>query len=292
MKTKSIFLVLFLAFMIPVTSNAQLGVLRRAINRQIDHKVDSTIDKSAQDKAKENETKGGTKETGRGLLGGKIDIKYNDEYKFTGRMVSRMEWYDKKEVRKMDCFTYFNQNSRDAGMDMVPVDVKEEDKGKTGTATFIFDTDHRCFMMLTTGTDAKTGIISEMPSDSAVAANAKNEKNNFVITKTGNSRTIAGYKCDEYKMVDPDKGSYSNVWMTKDIKIKADKKYWGKSGVPSYYNYPDFEGAVMLAMESFDKKDKPLMKMEAKEINEKFDHSMSTVGYTFMKMNFGQAGTK
>ena len=80
--------------------------------------------------------------------------------------------------------------------------------------------------------------------------------------------------------------------MTKDVKIKADKKNWGKTGMPSYYNYPGFEGGMMLAMEAFDKNNKLVMKMETKEINEKFPHSISTAGYTFMKMNFGQAGKK
>ena len=80
--------------------------------------------------------------------------------------------------------------------------------------------------------------------------------------------------------------------MTKDVKLKADKKYWSKAGVPTYYNYPEFEGAMMLAMESFDKDNKPGMKMETKEINDNFNHSISTKGYTFMKMNFGQAGKK
>ena len=112
------------------------------------------------------------------------------------------------------------------------------------------------------------------------------------ITKTGNTRMIAGYKCDEYKIIDPEKEGYSNVWMTKDVKLKADKKYWGKAGMPTYYNYPGFEGSMMLAMESFDKKNNPEMKMETKEINEDFSHSISTVGYTFMKMNFGAAGKK
>jgi hypothetical protein len=45
-------------------------------------------------------------------------------------------------------------------------------------------------------------------------------------------------------------------------------------------------------MESFDKSNKPEMKMETKEINDNFSHEISTVGYTFMKMNFGQAGKK
>jgi hypothetical protein len=34
------------------------------------------------------------------------------------------------------------------------------------------------------------------------------------------------------------------------------------------------------------------MKMETKEINENYKHSVSTVGYPFIKMNFGQAGRK
>lgn len=307
MKKRSIILLLILAFVLPCTSNAQFGLLRKAINKEIDHKVDSTIDKKAQDdankKAQDDQNKtdnsatqsnGGTKETGRGLFGGKIDIKYNDEYKFTGRLYMQMETYDKKDVTKADYYTYFNGDSPDAGIEMMPLEVKEGNKAVP--TTFLFDGESRCFMMLIDNGDSKTGIISTMPSDSAIAVQAKNQKGSnpekATITKTGNTRIIAGYKCDEYKIVDPDKDGYSNVWMTKDVKLKADKKYWSKAGVPTYYNYPGFEGSMMLAMESFDKKDKPIMKMETKEINEHFPKTISTVGYTFMKMNWGQAGKK
>jgi hypothetical protein len=312
MKSRSLILLLLLTIIVPVSSNAQMGVLRRAINRQIDHKVDSAIDKSAQDKAREREqadknqtdqnesdkTSGkessGTKASGRGLFGGKIDIKYNDEYKFTGRIYMEMETYDKKEVKKSDYFTYFNSNTLNAGIEVKVPDPKEGDE--TVPATFLFDNDNKCLMMLTTNGDSKTGIISTIPSDSALAAQSKNRKGDSPaeanITKTGNSRTIAGYKCDEYKIVEANKEGYSNVWMTKDVKLKADKKNWGKAGMPTYYNYPGFEGSTMLAMESFDKNNKPAMKMETKEIDESFDHSISTVGYTFMKMNFGQSGKK
>jgi hypothetical protein len=306
MKTKSIFLLLMLAILLPSVSYSQGYLLRRAINRKLEHKVDSAVDKSDRDeaaKARANEnksdsatvtTKSGTKETGRGLFGGKIDIKYNDEYKFTGRIYMQMETYDKKDVMKADYYTYFNSNTLNTGIEMLPIDVKEGNKAVP--TMFLFDNDNRCFMMLLENKESKTGMISTMPSDSAMAAQAKNQKGSnpekATITKTGNSRVIAGYKCDEYKIVDSEKDGYSNVWMTKDVKLKADKKYWGKAGVPTYYNYPGFEGAMMLAMESFDKKNNPEMKMETKEINEKFSHSISTVGYTFMKMNFGQSGKK
>jgi len=304
MKTKSLILLMFLVVLLPGVSSGQGWILRRAIDRKIEHKVDSAVDKSDKDEAKarqqaaKNDSTGtstqkkGTKETGRGLFGGKIDIKYNDDYNFTGRIFMQMETYDKKDVLKSDYYTYFNTSSMNAGIDMIPVDVKEGNKAVP--TTFLFDDENRCFMMLLQG-DSKTGMISTIPSDSAIAAQAKSQKadpGKAVITKTGNSKVIAGYKCDEYKIVDPEKDGYSNVWMTKDVKLKADKKYWGKAGVPTYYNYPGFEGALMLAMDGFDKNNKPTLKMETKEIKEDYKHSISTVGYTFMKMNFGQNGKK
>jgi hypothetical protein len=304
MKTRSIFLLLILITLLPSVSFSQGYLLRKAINRKLEHKVDSAVDKSDRDeaaKARANEnksdstaTKAGTKETGRGLFGGKIDIKYDDEYKFTGRIYMQMEIYDKKDVLKSDYYTYFNNTSMNAGIDMIPVDVKEGNK--VVPTTFLIDGVNRCFMMLIVNSNSKTGVISTLPSDSAMAAQAKNQKDanpeKATITKTGNSRVIAGYKCDEYKIVEANKDGYSNVWMTKEVKLKADKKYWGKAGVPTYYNYPGFEGAMMLAMEAFDKNNKPTMKMETKEIREDFSHSISTAGYTFMKMNFGQNGKK
>jgi hypothetical protein len=307
MKTKSIFLLLVLVMMLPSRSNAQTWLLRRAVDRKLEHKVDSAVDKSDRDEAKTKQqtdkkqsdtasaqSKGGTKATGRGLFGAKIDIKYDDEYKFTGRIYMQMETYDKKDVMKSDYYTYYNSNTLNAGIEMLPVDTKQGDKNVP--TIFLYDNDNKCFMMLLENSGSKTGMISTLPSDSAMAAQAKNQKGanpeKATITKTGNSRVIAGYKCDEYKIVDPDKDGYSNVWMTKDVKMKADKKYWGKSGMPTYYNYPGFEGSMMLAMESFDKNNKTTMKMETKEINDKYSHSISTVGITFMKMNFGQAGKK
>jgi len=313
MKTRSIILLFALVIISSGTSYAQLGNLRnklnRAIDKEIESKIDTAIDKSVQDemdkKQREendpnksdkttNQENTGSKGKSTGLFGGKIDIKYNDEYKFTGRIYMQMETYDKKEVMKSDYYTYFNANTLNAGIEVKTADPKEGDAALL--TEFLFDNDNKCFLMLLANADSKTGIISTIPSDSVLAAQAKTQKGTTpeqaTITKTGNSRVIAGYKCDEYKITEPNKEGYSNVWMTKDVKLKADKRYWGKAGMPTYYNYPGFEGAMMLAMELFDRNNKPGMKMETKEINDNFSHSISTVGYTFMKMNFGQAGKK
>src|SRR5664279_3578093 len=230
MKTKSFIMLIVMSIMLSATSNAQAWLLRRAIDRKLEHKVDSAVDKSDKDEAKAKQqssqkqsdttsaqSKGGTKETGRGLFGGKIDIKYDDEYKFTGRIYMQMENYEKKDVRKTDFYTYFNTNTLNAGIETSMTDPKEPDKPVS--TVFIYDYDNRCFLMLLGNADSKTEIISTLPSDSTIAAMRKNQKSapnaqspdqkmdagkRPTITKTGNSRIIAGYKCDEYKVVEPD----------------------------------------------------------------------------------------
>ena len=58
MKTRAIFLFLFFAIVLADMSNAQIGVLRRAMNRELDRKIDSAIINGQQDKANEKQVKG------------------------------------------------------------------------------------------------------------------------------------------------------------------------------------------------------------------------------------------
>jgi len=303
MKIKSLILIIGLTLMMPGITNAQFGAIRRAINKQIDHKIDSSLEKNAQDQRDKNEQQEDQQnqagETGSkdnppprsknvGLFGGKIETKFKDNYDFTGRIYMQMETYDKKDVVKSDFYTYFNEKNLDAGIDLTTTDPN--DSSKIINSSFIIDHDNRAFMSLFGG-DTKIGTISALPSDSALAAQVKTNGENKKqpdVTKTGRSRVIAGYHCDEYKVIDPEVSGYSLVWMTKEFKIKSDTRYWGKSGMPNYYNYPGFEGMVMLAMEEYDKNDKLKIKMETKEINEHFNHTISTTGYTFTKVNIGQ----
>ncbi len=275
------------------TANAQFGALKKAINKQIDHKIDSAVDKKAQENKDQQAANQGIAQGDQspkknvGLFGGKIDIKYKDNYDFTGRIYMVMEVYDKKDAMKSDYYAYFNEGSKDVGAEMQTVDPK--DKNTVLKTAFIFDNDNKAFMTLLS-MDSKIGTISKVPSDSALAAQTKNinDKKKPVITKTGNSKVIAGYKCDEYKVQESGEDGYSMVWMTKDLKLSSDTRYWGNSGVPSYYGYPGFEGAVMLAMDGYNKNNELSMKMETKEISQSYKHTISTVGYTFTKLNFGQ----
>jgi hypothetical protein len=230
------------------------------------------------------------------VLGG-ADIKHNDEYSFDGRMYMQMETYNKKEPLLADYYIYFNKVSPNTGIEFSTV-TNQGDKSTPVSTVMVTDIENRCFMMLLNNDNQKTGIISALPSDSVLKARAAQKPATGTATgtgttpsnivKTGNSKVIAGYKCDEYKITEQGKQEYSLVWMTKDLKITADKSYWTKAGIPSYSGYPGFEQSSILAMESYDENNKLAMKMETKEINPNFPHTISATGYTFIKMNFNQ----
>jgi hypothetical protein len=294
MKKTTFIMVLSLLIISPYSINAQLGgALKSRINQAINKAVENKIDSAVQEKEADQKPGGATGGLG-GLLGGKSDIPHKDVYDFTGRIHMLMENYDKKDVIRSDYVTYFNSNTANAGFE---IKIQDPDNRQQSIPTvFIFDNENRAFMMLMEGEGSKTGIISSIPDESELEAQAKDQKGKPekapTVTKTGNTKVIAGYKCDEYKVSEEGEDGYSRVWMTNDLKIRADRRNWGKTGVPSYYGYPGFENSVMLAMEGYDKDDTLVMKMETLEISDNYKHSISAAGYSFIKVNFGQAGKK
>ena len=273
------------------TQNAQNSV-NNTVNTQTQNAqnaVNTTVTNQTQNA---NQRRGGLN---LGSVMGGADIKHNDEYSFDGRIYMQMEAYDKKEPVASDYYIYFSQVGSNTGIEFNTATGQGNQSAPVATV-MVYDNDNKCFMMLIDKNNQKTGIISTMPSDSAMKARTVQRTGTGTgtesappnIVKTGNSRVIAGYKCDEYRITEQGKKEYSLVWMTKDLKIKADKSGWSKAGIPSYYGYPGFEQSSMLAMQSYDENNNLAMKMETKEINPNFPHTISVTGYTFIKMNFNQ----
>jgi hypothetical protein len=326
MKTRVLFFLLAGFLILPEISNGQIGYLRNKIINKI---IDDQVDSIGKTKANENtgnkntnttpattapattnsntntntntNTSSGTRNQSQGNTGnqgafnlgnlgiGKVTLKYKDEYNFDGSIYMQMETYDKKDVTKMDYYTYYNSATPDAA-----IDVKTVSGGKDspqGNSVFVFDGENKCLLMLTESDGNKTGIISTVPSDSALKAqNAGKPVQQPTIVKTGRTRVIAGYKCDEYKVTDVENKTYSNVWASKDIDLKADRTNWSKAGLPSYTT--GFEGGLVLAMESYDNKDVLQMKTETIEIKSNIKHSVSPAGYSLMQMNLNQGTGK
>jgi hypothetical protein len=312
--------------MLPATSNGQVKNLlknklnkvvnagTKTVDKEADNKIDTAVQKGA-DNAKdkvatrvENNRQNNSDQSAQGegneaatqdqggfnpgkLMGNKVDLKYNEEYSFTSRIYMVTETYDKKDVMKMDFYMYYSATSPTVGIETKTI---TDEKGETTpiASSMVMDGENKCFIMLTDVNGMKMGMISAIPDENTAQtdANGKPAKTSTppTFTKTGNTKVIAGYKCDEYSYVDTENKSSGKVWFTKDADLKIDKRGWKNTGMAAYYGNSAFNDGIILANEAYDEKGKLTMKSETKEINPTFPHSVSIKGYTLRQMNLNQ----
>ncbi|HEX2976797.1 MAG TPA: DUF4412 domain-containing protein [Bacteroidales bacterium] len=326
MKTRLLYLLFAFFMMMPAASYGQFGgVVRRAVNRQVNKEVDSLLDKKVQEKQDEERAKKAAEEQQKqkeqpaveqkeavakddqgggnnsnsqsnagngaftGLFGNKVTLKYKDEYDFTSRIYMVTETHDKDDVMKMDFFMFYSANSPAIGVETQTITDKENQAEVT--ARMVMDGENKIFLMLTELNGSKMGMISEVPEENTqiTGPDGKPVKNYKppVVTKTGNTRVVAGYKCDEYTYKSEDKTS-GKIWFTKDANLKIDRRGWNNSGMSYYYGTNAFNDGIILATESYDAKGKLETKTETKEINENFPHKITVTGYTLRQMNMNK----
>ncbi len=319
MKTR-IFLFIFV-FLLPAASFSQAGILRRAINRQVNNEIDSLLDKKVQEEQDKNRAKAKEaaaqenqsqqaegakaessqdKQSGSGgglgasLFGNKVDLKYKDEYGFTSRIYMKMETYDKKEVAKMDFYMYYSANSPSLGVETKTI-TTEDNESVPLAASMVVDGDNKIFLMLTEVNAMKVGTISAIPDENAAAGTdgkTTGKVTTPVFTRTGNTRIVAGYKCDEYTYVYPEEKTKGKVWFTKEPRVMVDKRGWNNTGMAAYYGYSEFRDGIILASEGYDEKGNLLNKAETIEINQNYPHTITAKGYTLRQINLDQASGK
>lgn len=327
MKTRTLFLLVAFAIVFPATSDGQVGNLlknklnkvvnagTKTVDKEVNNQVDTAVNKSAnnaKDKAatrveNNKQKEGQASQTGDGgsqghsgaglgkLFGNKIDLKYKEEYGFTSRIYMVTETYDKKDVVKMDFFMYYSSSTPSVGVETKTI---SDEKGEVTpvTAVMVMDGENKSFLMLTDVNGMKMGIISAVPDENTAQTQPDGKSNKKstppTFTKTGNTREIAGYKCDEYSYIDNEDKTSGKVWFTKDANLKIDKRGWNNSGMAAYYGNPVFNEGIILANETYDEKGKLTMRSETKEINPNFPHSISVTGYTLRQMNINKGEKK
>lgn len=312
MKTRIVILSAALILIMPATSFCQVGnILRnrvnKAINKRIEDKVDTAVNKRVEEEAqKQNadaQVQEGETPQGQGaeninlgnLLGGKITASYNEAYNFNNRIYMVTEMYDKKDVVKSDMYIYFNDSSTDGGFEAKLKGTSDGEQMEMAM-TSVYDAANKIFIVLTDMGAMKMGLISEVPEETPVEGQAPDQKrarkgtSEAVITKTGNSKIIAGLKCDEYLFNDPETKEHGNLWVTRDLKLYSDKRVYSKGGAPMYYNHPDLADGAVLAMESYNEKNELQLRSETKEITRGLSHTISVAGYPLRQVNFDQAG--
>jgi hypothetical protein len=316
MKIRTILLTVVLIFAIPAFTNAQVGNLlknkvgkvlnagAKALDKEAGNKVDTAAQKQADkistqvNQNTEPQGQGGN-QTGNqqsqglnlgGLLGGNVTSKYNESYSFKNRIYMQMEIYDKKEITKQDVFIYFNDSDPNAAFEMKVVGTADTGEEVEVKPVSIFDAANKCFMFWTDMGTVKMGMISQMPDETTAQVQPAENAPKIIVTKTGNTKVIAGYKCDEYIYKEEGKKEYGKIWATKDLRLKADKRTFSKAGLPASYGNTGSPDEITLATESYNAKNELESKTETKEVSFNSPKTISTSGVSFRQINFNQAG--
>ena len=320
MKTRGLLLLFALALLLPANTNAQVGSLLKnkmnkvvnagvkTVDKEVDAEIDTAVNKEAdkareksearteQNKKDDNQPSSDGSGSSAGAMGGlfsnKVDLKYKEDYSFTSRIFMVSETYDKKDVMKMEMYVFYSANHPSMGLETKSISDAEGETVPV-VATMVMDGENKCVLMLTDMNGMKMGMISAVPEEGAEPTDKKAKKDTPpVYTKTGNTREIAGYKCDEYSYVDPDDNANGKVWFTTDPRLKIDRRGWKNTGMSAYYASPQFNDGIILANEAYDEKGNLTMKSETKEINENYPHSISVKGYSLRQMKTPGEGKK
>lgn len=195
---------------------------------------------------------------------------------------------------------YFTSNGNYMGSKMLGGSNPEMSKQTQGLEAIIIDFEKECMYTFMKAEGRKNMIGMSMKAAGDMAAKmAQEEQSETTITKTGESKTIAGYTCDGYLLT---QGKDKNlIWISRS-RVPVVSSYYesfqkmASSGSSSLVRIDDVanaqmmkfaaEGRAMLGMESKTDKGEEMF-MEVSEIKESDNYTIQTSGYENM-MDFNR----
>ena len=240
MKKKFLFLILLLATFTFHQVHAQLvnrikNAAERGVSRAIEKKVENEVEKMARrklDKAFEGITgpDGGTPpgmdiDKILGAMSENVDVA--DSYSFLGFLTMEISGTDErgKSFSPTIMKSYLSASPEISGMEF-----EDKEQKKRSMAIMIFDLEKRASIILLDSEGEKSSIaygydylaLSEGASDEEW----EGEDQTVVFKKTGNTKSIKGYTCEEFLMETED--GTAHTWVT-TTPVKGSTNLWGES---------------------------------------------------------------
>jgi len=215
-------------------------------------------------------------------LSGNVTTK--EKYEFDGYMKMVMNSYDKKGKldESTDYYTYLSESCPDYAM----VFVNPESKDKT---TIIYDTENLALITLGESDGEKTGFAIGISPEDVESMKQEAEENAeesedmpSSYYKTGRSKKICGYNCDEYKYEDEE--GDAEMWITQELNGKMSKGYMKNATFTGTFSYAYGANGSVLEYVFTDKDNGEKMTMTVDEIDLNKKHTISTSGYNIMSM--------
>jgi hypothetical protein len=203
----------------------QLDKIEESLEKESESDSDATKSSSGRDeKDKEREQRMQNILKGIGMGGEPVPVA--DSYTFKQMIEMRVESFDKngKKESEGDFITHLSPDSKSMAYQVVSGDM-----GNPGQGMFIIDAENGATIILSEENGEKTGIIYGMGAFFSSIGATYEEENmgetqeaylaNPNVKKTGRTKTIAGYRCEEYKFNDEE--TESEVWITQDLKMNT-----------------------------------------------------------------------
>ena len=235
------------------------------------------------EKAASNESESAATSAMMKMLGGGADVDVEDVYGFDQSFDILIETFDKKgRAEEATEMTFLVKT----GTSRMGIKTTQE-----GVYTeMVYDMGSYEIISLVNTDGQKIGTTMTLDKDQidqGIADATPEEGEMPSFTKTGKSKTISGYHCDEY-LVENNEDINATYWITTEAEADWVSSMAGMSGVnqgmPSFGSmagYPE-DGAVIQMITS--EKNGEKMIMTVQDINTDGDFSIRTEGYTFMNL--------
>lgn len=209
-----------------------------------------------------------------------------DIYEYTGNIKMDIESWD-EDGESEGVVNYTTQyTDKNHGIAM---EFDDKEKGKS---YMVFDYDNQLMLILADNGTDKSGFASPLSgyqSDSIAASGSQDTDTNTEdldnyyssFKKTGKTKTIAGYKCDEYFYEDEE--DIISHWLATDLPADL----WSKVGSTSVFSsvYMGKTNGFVMESDHQLKATKERTFMTVKEVNQSQPGKISTVGYTIITMS-------
>lgn len=283
---------------------------KQKANNRIDRKIDEGLDKSfdaieglfskkkkkadqadSKEKSTENTENEGVSQSEAeanmlsAMMGGS-DVNIQDSYTFDHNVLLNIQTFDKNgkpsEVNHMTM--YFADESPNFGMS---VDME-------GSNNFmIYDMTTYEMVSLIDNNGQKIGMAMKLNPEKFIDEEADEQESNENISfeKTGRTKVISGYSCEEYKLIDPEDDSdmETTFWITDDTDANwmkmmskiamSNEKMEEQYGIPE--NYP--KGSMIQIINTSTKNEEKSV-ITVEKINKNQKKVVDTSGYQMMAL--------
>ncbi len=286
------------------TKDRSGGLAKKSIRSGVDKRLDKLFGTSSDDEDKtekkeevretssssENDDDYSSSSSGFGMnailsgmgMTGSADVK--DVYKFDALIEMTIVNYDSDgEASDPGKYvSYIDADSPDYGISFAGGDEDEE-------MLMIFDTENSLMLTLMESDGEKTGFAVGFTEDQQASIEESYEEgeenaetNPPDIKKTGKTKKILGYKCDEYKT--EDESSIVSMWVTDDLEKKIDKTFMRNSNFSGLFMHAYYTKGFVMEYEIEEKDDHEKSIMTVTDIDVDNVTSIKTSGYTIMNM--------